>query len=76
MDILYEAGEAIGNVGRRVLRRKHRAQAEEALERWSARMPMPKISPKKDQTVAAGNIIDATYRILKNDQDTREGESR
>jgi predicted nucleic acid-binding protein len=76
MDILYEAGEAIGNVGRKVLRRKRRAQAEEALERWSARMPIPKISPKKDQTVAAGNVIDATYRILKNDQDIREGESR
>ena len=76
MDILYETGEAISNIGREVLQRKRRAQAEEALERWSARMPIPKISLRKDQTVAAGNVIDATYRILRNDQDIREGESR
>ena len=76
MDILYETGEAISNIGREVLQRKRRAQAEEALERWSARMPIPKISPRKDQTVAAGNVIDVTYRILRNDQDIREGESR
>ncbi len=69
MDIFYEAGEAIGNVGRRLLRRKRRSQAEEALERWSARVPLPKISPtQEDRLTAEDEVIDVSYRVIQDDE--------
>ena len=69
MDIFYEAGEAIGNVGRRLLRRKRRSQAEEVLERWSARVPLPKIAPtKEDRLTAEDEVIDVSYRVIQDDE--------
>lgn len=44
MEILYEAGEAIGNIGRRVFRRKRARVAQETLERWLERVPLPSSS--------------------------------
>ncbi len=76
MDILHEASDAIGNVGRKVLRRKRRAQAEEALERWSARIPVPQVSARKKSVVLEEDVIDGTYRTLDENHDESEGESR
>jgi hypothetical protein len=68
MDMLHEAGAAIGNVGRRILRRKRRALIDEVLERWSTRAPLPQVSlTTADQRPAEDEVIDASYRILDED---------
>ena len=77
MDILYEAGEAIGNVGRKLFRGKRARQAEEALERWSQQVPLPQIAPTRGGRIRAqDDIIDVDYRILQEEQqqNTQEGE--
>ena len=72
--LLHEAGEAIGNVGRRLLRRRHRRHdAEEALERWRERVPAPIISTHgKARCSFDGTVIDATSWRVINDE---EGET-
>jgi hypothetical protein len=71
-DALYEFGEAIGNVGRRVLRRRNRGrEAEQALQRWLKLVPAPVIPPTRPgQSQADENVIDAVYRIV----DDQKGE--
>jgi hypothetical protein len=63
---LYEAGEAIGNVGRRVLRRRNRGrEAEQALQRWLRIVPAPVIPPtRQGQSQPDEDVIDAVYRIV------------
>ena len=79
MDILFEAGEAIGNVGRRLFRGKRARQAEEALEHWSQQVPTPHILASRGERIPTReDAIDVEYRILDQDplEDTQEGEVR
>ena len=79
MDILYEAGEAIGNVGRRLFKGKRARQAEEVLTRWSQQVPTPHISPNPGERIhVQEDAIDVDYRILNEEtgSDAQEGELR
>ena len=79
MDILYEAGEAIDNVGRRLFKGKRARQAEEALTRWSQQVPIPRIPPSQGERIHAQyDAIDVDYRILteEHEPDAQEGDSR
>lgn len=70
--VLQEAGEAIGNIGRRWRRRLHRRQeAEESLQRWLERIPVPKIPLDPAKARAQEDVIDVEYRII----DSEEGDS-
>jgi hypothetical protein len=72
-DALYEFGEAIGNVGRRLLRRRSkRGEAEQALRRWLKIVPAPVIPPTRPaQRRAEGEVIDVTWRVVE----AEEGET-
>lgn len=76
MDILYEAGEAIGNVGRKLFRGKRARQADEALARWTQQVPMPHIPPTRGgRSRAQDEAIDVSYRILDNEaHEAQKGE--
>ena len=79
MDIVYEAGEAIGNAGRRLFRGKRVRQAEEVLAHWSQQVSTPHIPAKRGERIPAQEeAIDVEYRILDQDplEDTQEGEAR
>ena len=79
MDILFEAGEAIGNAGRRLFRGKRARQAAEALAHWSQQVPTPHIPANRGERIPAQEeAIDVEYRILDQDplEDTQEGETR
>ena len=72
--ILREAGEAIGNVGRRVFRRRKVRQAEETVQRWLDKVPLPQLAPKKgDSTLPEEDVIDVKYYLLdKQEQHPQE----
>jgi hypothetical protein len=66
-DISLEAGEAIGNVGlgRRLFRRRKRFDVQQALARWAARVPLPKIPLTEDADAPSeGEVIDGTCRVI------------
>jgi hypothetical protein len=69
-DALYEFGEAIGNVGRRVLRRRNRGrEAEQSLQRWLKVVPAPVIPPTRPgQSQPDEDVIDAVYRIVDDEK--------
>jgi hypothetical protein len=67
--ILREAGEAIGNVGRRVFRRRKARQAEETIQRWLEKVPLPQLAPKKgESTPPEEDVIDVKYYLLDKQQ--------
>ena len=77
MDRLHEAGAAIGNVGRRVLRRKRKAQVDAVLERWSTRVPLPQVSlTTADRCTAEDEVIDGSYRILDENHTPEKGTAK
>ena len=79
MDILYDAGEAIGNVGRRLFRGRRARQSEEVLARWSQQVPIPHISPSQRERIhLQEDAIDVDYRILteEHEPDAQEGDPR
>jgi hypothetical protein len=66
---LREAGEAIGNVGRRVFRRRKARQAEETIQRWLEKVPLPQLAPKKgESTPPEEDVIDVKYYLLDKQQ--------
>jgi len=71
---LQEAGEAIGNVGKKVFRRRsRRREAEEALERWLKLIPAPVIPPTQGEPSSADtNVIDTTWRVIDNDEEEQD----
>ena len=72
--IFREAGEAIGNVGRRVFRRRKARQVEEAIERWSELLPLPTLSSDGERRHKPNrDVIDASYRIITNDEEKLNG---
>ena len=75
--VLYEAGEAIGNIGRRVFRRKRARVAQETLERWLERVPLPQLQPQQDgRTPPEEDAIDVSYRVIDPDQEQQQKEHR
>lgn len=77
-NVLCEAGEAIGNVGRRLLRRRRRTralEAEQALQRWLRAVPAPVIPPTREAKPAPkeGPVIEGTYRVIHNDEEETHG---
>ena len=65
MSIFREAGEAIGNVGRRVFRRGKARQADETVQRWLDKVPLPQLAPKKGESMPPEeDVIDVQYRVL------------
>ena len=71
MDVFYEAGEAIGNVGRRLFRRRRARQAEEALTRWSQQVSKPQISSTPGVRIKASEeVIDVEFRILEHESES------
>jgi len=72
--ILREAGEAIGNVGRRVFRRRKARQAEEVVQRWLERVPLPQLASEKgESTPPEEDVIDVKYYLLdKQEQHPQE----
>lgn len=76
-NVLWEAGEAIGNVGRRLLRRRRtRAlEAEQALQRWLRLVPAPVIPPTREAKPAPreGPVIEGTYRVIHDDEEETHG---
>lgn len=68
--LFHEAGEAIGNVGRRVFRKRNRRrEAEEALERWSKLVPLPVIPPtRQGQSPVDDDVIDTTWHVIHQDK--------
>jgi hypothetical protein len=65
MEVFREAGEAIGNVGRRVFRRRKARQAEETVQRWLERVPLPQLAARKGEpTPPEEDVIDVKYRVL------------
>jgi len=72
--IFREAGEAIGNIGRRVFRRRKARQAEETVQRWLDKVPLPQLAPKKGEpTPPEEDVIDVKYRVLdKQEQHPQE----
>lgn len=63
--VFRAAGEAIGNVGRRLWRRRFRRRyTEEALQRWMERVPVPSVPLDGVRTEADNQVIDASYRVL------------
>jgi hypothetical protein len=75
--VFCEAGEAIGNVGRRLLRRRRtRAlEAEQALQRWLRAVPAPVIPPTREAKPAPkeGPVIEGTYRVIHDDEEDTDG---
>lgn len=75
--VFCEAGEAIGNVGRRLLRRRRtRAlEAEQALQRWLRAVPAPVIPPTREAKPAPkeGPVIEGTYRVIHDDEEGTHG---
>ena len=68
MDIVHGAGEAIGNVGRKLFRGRRARQAEEALIRWSQQVPKPQISFTPGIPIKASEeVIDVEFRILEDE---------
>jgi hypothetical protein len=67
-NVFCEAGEAIGNVQRRVFgfRRRGR-EAEAALRRWLDQVPAPVISPSPQRVrhAAEGQIVETTWRVIE-----------
>jgi hypothetical protein len=77
MEILHEAGEAIGNIGRRVFRRKRARVAQETLERWLERVPLPQLQPQQGgRTPPEEDAIDVSYRVIDPDQEQQQKEHR
>lgn len=74
--IFREAGEAIGNIGRKVFRRRKTRQAEEAIERWSKLLPLPTLSMDGQGCDSACEVIDASYRVVTNDEGDAAGLAR
>lgn len=72
--IFREAGEAIGNVGRRVFRRRKARQAEETVQRWLERVPLPQLAPKNGAPKPPEeDYIDVKYYLLdKQEQHPQE----
>jgi hypothetical protein len=70
MDILQEAGEAIGNVGRRLLGRRRKGRvAEQALARWLARVPLPVVRLDGErQARPADEVIEGTFRVIESEK--------
>jgi hypothetical protein len=69
MEILQETGEAIGNVGRRVFRRRRRDVGEQALARWMAQVPLPQVSRTGAPRVAPDeDVIDVTYQVIDDEK--------
>jgi hypothetical protein len=72
MGILSEAGEAIGNVGRRLFRRKRTRQAEEAVQRWMERVPAPHLQESSGQRGRPDEgVIDGTCRVIEDDEEQK-----
>ena len=64
-DVFYKVGEAIGNVGRRLLRRKRNREVEEVLRRWLKQVPVPTLQPARPAPLDQDdNVIEATYRVI------------
>lgn len=75
--VLYEAGEAIGNIGKRVFRRKRARVAQETLERWLERVPLPQLQPQQGaRTPPEEDAIDVSYRVVDPDQEHQAKEHR
>jgi hypothetical protein len=69
--VLQEAGEAIGNVGRRVFRRRRRDVGEQALARWMAQVPLPQVSRSEaPRTTPDEGVIEATYQVIDDEKGT------
>ena len=76
---LCEAGEAIGNIGKRVFKRRtRRRDAEDAVERWLKRIPSPIVPQEAAQstgaegaggTAADDDVIDAVFRVIDTEGD-------
>ena len=71
-DVFHEAGEAIGNVGRRLLKRRNkRGEAEQALRRWLKVVPAPVIPPTRQaQSQPEDDVIEGVCRVI----DDQKGE--
>lgn len=65
-NVLQEAGEAIGGVGRRLFRRRKRARyAEETLRRWLDRIAVPEIPPaSRGSRQAPDEVVETTWRVI------------
>jgi hypothetical protein len=71
-NVLREAGEAIGNVvpGRRFFRRRKRFDVQQALARWAARVPVPRIPLTKDASAPPeGEVIDGTCTVIDENEE-------
>jgi len=75
-NVLREAGEAIGNVGRRLLRRRRRFDVQQALARWEARVPLPSIPPKDASAPPEGEVVEGTCRIIDETEEEVAGHER
>ncbi len=66
--------EAIGNVGRRLFKRKPKGHsAEQALQRWLKQVPLPEFRFDQAATEPAPDrIIDVTYRVLDSDEEEKQ----
>lgn len=65
-NVFSEAGEAIGNVKRRLFpKRRRRNEADAALARWLRVVPAPVIPPQRQaQRSPEGVVIEGTCRVI------------
>ena len=71
---LFEAGDVIGNIGRRLTKKgRRRQQTEESVQRWLSAIPLPDLSPIGPYDAEReACTIDGTYRVLEDE----DGEGR
>lgn len=71
MDIINQAGEAIGKVGRRLSRRRREREVRDTLARWSARVPVPTITRHSNpRSRPRDEVIDVEFRICDDEQES------
>jgi len=68
---LHAAGEAIGNVGRFLSRRRRRRHdAEQTLQRWMRAVPLPTVSlTSAGKQRPEEDVIEGSWRVLEEDDD-------
>ncbi len=67
-----EAGEAIGNIGRRLFRRKKAREIQDALDRWGERLRTLHLDLRQgaNRTTPDGVIIDGSCRHIDPSEDS------
>jgi hypothetical protein len=68
--VFYEVGEAIGNVGRKLLRRRRKQVDKEVLQHWMERVPLPTLQrPEGERDGGKIEVIDASYRVIRDQEE-------